>query len=634
MGFTINGTALEQNSSPSDVSDLIGLANVTTSADGSIVDTSFYDIVHIEGEFNVDRTLVINRLKFVGSVTSLNLGLDENGDKTFPANLTVLNGSTTAFTPILQGTNTYTVAMRNSSLNFINGGFAGYYAGGYVYDSDESIITGKRSSIGGSIGVEGDSILDNTRFRDMAFVSFFGSPSSSQGFQIEGDTLNGAFIDRYSLPVELRSFSSPRYTVQKAGKFDLIDSYVGEHIALRANPTLNSCFFTFFKTIQTQAVGANANADTTRYVYDSSDVELSSTALDAQGELSEEIQWGKVYAGDLPITPDSDQDNPANKMTPTMINTNTGTYKHMTGEYKLPLSVAHISYKGNIDFNTGIEFDVGDASILSPYIFSPNLTDDLNITESNPATVLAYTTIDDAFELYDRAKSYLYDNYLRYPATIVGRSGSQIVLGSVDLVINASAVSAFAFSTNTITIDAVTFTGGATATTGTVTTQNGTLLNGGTFDCDINYESGAGTTLTNVTCTGVLDFDTAGTYTLSSCTINEVTNSSGGAVTLNLSGSTVTTNTGPSITLASSTSFNLTGLIAGSEVRVYEAGTTTEIDGIETSGTTFATTISVSSVDLVVFNTTYLPVRTLAINTSVDVTLPIQQIFDRNYENP
>ena len=635
MGFTINGTTLEQNSSPSDVSDLIGLANVTTSADGSIVDTSFYDTVRIEGDFNVDRTLVVDRLNFIGSVTSLNLGVDENGNKTFPANLIIVDSSSVAFNPRKQGSNTYTVNMRNSSLNFINGGKAGYYDGGYVYNLDESIITGKRSAIGSSIAIEDGSVLDNTRFRNMLTISFFGNPSSSKGFQIEGDCLRGAFIDSYVLPIELRSFSSPRYTVQRSGKFDLIDSYVGEHIALRENPKLDSCFFTFFRTIQTQSVGANSNPSTTRYVYDSGNVELSSTALGTQGDLSEEIQWGKVYAGDLPLTPDSLQNNPANKMTPAMINTNTGTYTHMAGEYKLPLTIVHLSYNGIIDFNANVEFDVGDTSILSPYTLSPNLTDDLNITESSPATVLSYTTIDDSQKLYDRAKKYLCDNYAGESNVIIGRSGNQIVLSDQNLIIDATAGSAFAYSDPSLTIKSSTFTGGATATTGDVTVRNGALLSGGVFDSGINYEGGVGTTITDITCNGSVDLTTAGTYNLIGCEIDEVTNSSGGAVTLNLSGgTTITTNTGPNITLASSTTFELTGLIAGSEVRVYQAGTTTEVDGVENSGTTFSTTTTQSSVDLVIFNKQYKPVRTLGVDTTINVNLPIQQIFDRNYANP
>ena len=82
------------------------------------------------------------------------------------------------------------------------------------------------------------------------------------------------------------------------------------------------------------------------------------------------------------------------------------------------------------------------------------------------------------------------------------------------------------------------------------------------------------------------------------------------------------------------TQLSLTGLKTNSEVRIYQAGTATEVDGIENSGTTFSTTTTESSIDLVIFNTQYQPVRTLAIDTTVNVNLPIQQIFDRNYTNP
>ncbi len=55
--------------------------------------------------------------------------------------------------------------------------------------------------------------------------------------------------------------------------------------------------------------------------------------------------------------------------------------------------------------------------------------------------------------------------------------------------------------------------------------------------------------ISDLTVTGTLDFDTAGTYNLNNCTIGTVTNSSGGSITINLNGGTITTNTGPNITI-------------------------------------------------------------------------------------
>ena len=207
-----------------------------------------------------------------------------------------------------------------------------------------------------------------------------------------------------------------------------------------------------------------------------------------------------------------------------------------------------------IGYNEGIGTYNPNLIGTSALTESVKLVPDASITQATKATVDAYTTLDDAFELYDRAKSDLYDNFVGETATTVSRAGSQIELTDINLVIDATAGLAYALAAGTITAKSSTFTGGATATTGTVTTTNGTLLNGGAFDCDVSYDSGAGTTLTNITCTGVMDFTTAGTYTISGGTIAEVTNSSGGAVILNLEGvGVVTTNTGPSITVNAAT---------------------------------------------------------------------------------
>jgi hypothetical protein len=75
-------------------------------------------------------------------------------------------------------------------------------------------------------------------------------------------------------------------------------------------------------------------------------------------------------------------------------------------------------------------------------------------------------------------------------------------------------------------------------------------------------------------------------------------------------------------------------LQADSEVRVYEAGTFTEIDGVENSGTSFSTSVTVPSVDIVIFSLQYLPIKLFAIDTTSNVALPISQQFDRNYNNP
>lgn len=82
----------------------------------------------------------------------------------------------------------------------------------------------------------------------------------------------------------------------------------------------------------------------------------------------------------------------------------------------------------------------------------------------------------------------------------------------------------------------------------------------------------------------------------------------------------------------------LTGLVAGSEVRVLLAGTETELAGIETSGTTFTWDYVYSAgyyVDIIVHSLSYEYLRLPnVLLTSTGVSIPIQQRIDRNYVNP
>jgi len=136
------------------------------------------------------------------------------------------------------------------------------------------------------------------------------------------------------------------------------------------------------------------------------------------------------------------------------------------------------------------------------------LFDDLTITESNKTTVDAYTEIENSSKFYDRAKSYLTDNYAGEGATIVARSGNEIDVGSYNLVIDATATEAFAFDGSTITIKASTFTGDLT-TTGTITLSNGASVLGQYTDANgtniilpwsvTNIEAGSTLQLYNVT---------------------------------------------------------------------------------------------------------------------------------------
>lgn len=107
-----------------------------------------------------------------------------------------------------------------------------------------------------------------------------------------------------------------------------------------------------------------------------------------------------------------------------------------------------------------------------------------------------------------------------------------------------------------------------------------------------------------------------------------------GLITLPNSGVFSGTRTDTNGTVSPDSVLTLTGLQANSEVRVYTAGTTTEVAGVENSGTTFVdATIAVSSVDIVVHNVSFEYLKIEAADTSSNLTLPIQQRSDRQYEN-
>jgi hypothetical protein len=91
---------------------------------------------------------------------------------------------------------------------------------------------------------------------------------------------------------------------------------------------------------------------------------------------------------------------------------------------------------------------------------------------------------------------------------------------------------------------------------------------------------------------------------------------------------------GGTINFINPATLTLSPLITDSEVRIYEAGTTTEIAGIESSGTSFSTSIGTNSVDVIIHKEDYEYIRLLGIDTSSgDVSVPVAQQFDRNYEN-
>ena len=105
------------------------------------------------------------------------------------------------------------------------------------------------------------------------------------------------------------------------------------------------------------------------------------------------------------------------------------------------------------------------------------LITDALISETDKAVVAAYTQIDTAAKLYDRAKAYLINTYAGEAAQMVTRTDDTIDAGGYNIEIDKNAAATFAFDGTKITIKADTFTGNL-KTTGAVTFKNGATIDG------------------------------------------------------------------------------------------------------------------------------------------------------------
>lgn len=92
---------------------------------------------------------------------------------------------------------------------------------------------------------------------------------------------------------------------------------------------------------------------------------------------------------------------------------------------------------------------------------------------------------------------------------------------------------------------------------------------------------------------------------------------------------------GGTLNILNPAQLTLTGLQNPTEVRVFDAGTETEVAGQENVTTgTFTDTVSVASVDIQIVSLDYKIQRLEGVSMGSDQTIDIVQFLDRNYENP
>ncbi len=150
-----------------------------------------------------------------------------------------------------------------------------------------------------------------------------------------------------------------------------------------------------------------------------------------------------------------------------------------------------------------------------------------------------------------------------------------------------------------------------------------------------------------------IEVTTPGTYTFSGNVFTgygannsnsaAIYNNSGGLVTLNISGGgsvpTVRNGAGASTVVNASANLSFEGLQSGSELRVYlgtDPDTSTELDGTESSGTTFNMSHNAAGQQgyYVVHATGYVSIFKIFTFSGSDTVIPITQQVDRTYNNP
>jgi hypothetical protein len=267
-----------------------------------------------------------------------------------------------------------------------------------------------------------------------------------------------------------------------------------------------------------------------------------------------------------------------------------------------------------------ISFDDNSASVVSP---ASNVANQENFRLTDNAMRVYFNPRDNAADVAVLSGSYAWGTAAAWDFDISNQSSctmSGAFNGMGDITMGSS----------------ITANGSFNLSTGSRVITKGANINGINVTGDLMISGDSVTTFEGLNIGGALMFDTAGTYTITTSNIEEVINTSGGTVEILLGvNSNINVNTGPNINILIPPSvLTLTGLQPGTEVRVYETGTINELAGVESSTTVFTASIDANSVDIVILALQYVYLRLNAVDTSSDTTLPIQQQFDQNYENP
>lgn len=279
-------------------------------------------------------------------------------------------------------------------------------------------------------------------------------------------------------------------------------------------------------------------------------------------------------------------------------------------------------------------------------VVEPALVADTAITLSR-SSAAALSTIATLNDFYDAAKYWnVQSANVNYPSSttqVATAAGTTLDLGSRDIVIDATAASAFAVNTgtNTVTIKASNLAVGSKFTT-LKTTGTISFANGATTSCALTGVILRGTTgvYSPTLIDATVRFTSAGTYDLRNALITGTItfeNTSGSPVTVQIDPAVSFVNSGPNITVDNSISVNLTisNIVIGSRVLIRRTDTSAVLYNNTTIGTSLIYTYTYTSnipVEVVIRKATGSPAyqewKTTTTLTSTNSSLTANQLLD------
>ena len=219
-----------------------------------------------------------------------------------------------------------------------------------------------------------------------------------------------------------------------------------------------------------------------------------------------------------------------------------------------------------------ISFNDNGVSVVSPASNSQNQE---NFRITNDAMRVYLDTRDNVADIVVLSGSYAWGTAAKWDFDISNNSNCQLAG-------NFSGMGDFKMGSS------VTATGLFNLFTGKKVICNGANIDSIIVNGSLDVEGSNTTSFNEITVTGVMNFDTPGTYTLTNSVVNELTNLSGGTVIININNTTITTNNGPNITIVLPLrNISVTGLVAGSRLCVYNQNTSAQVFNQVVAGTSY-----------------------------------------------